>query len=90
MHTDHFHAILVKKADTLAKEAEIRNNFIWVEKNEGWCLYVQFFLRKEFLFSAHGNLLTGHEDIKKCKQSLMNCYWWLNMDEDIKNTGRNA
>jgi hypothetical protein len=40
-------------------------------------------MRKELLFEVHGDLLTGHDSVQKCKERLQQCYFWLNMDEDI-------
>jgi len=38
----------------------------------------------EAVHRAHGTLLTGHGGIEKTKRRLLACYYWPNMDADIK------
>ncbi len=72
-----------KKAENLAKIAILRNNVIWIKKDGKRLIYVPYAMRKTLLFAVHGDLLTGHDGVQKCKQRLQECYFWLNMDEDI-------
>ena len=34
--------------------------------------------------SAHGDLLVGHDGVKKCKEGITECYVWPDMDIDLK------
>ncbi len=72
-----------KKAEYLAGMAIIRNNVIWIKKDGKRMIYVPYEKRKELMFAAHGDLLTGHDGVQKCKERLQQCYFWMNMDEDI-------
>jgi hypothetical protein len=72
-----------RKAENLGKMAVIRNNVIWIKKDGKRMIYVQNTRRKELLFAVHGDLLTGHDGVQKYKERLQQCYFWLNMDEDI-------
>ncbi len=72
-----------KKAENLGKMAIIRNNVIWIKEDSKRMIYVPYARRKELLFAAHGDLLTGHDGVQKCKERLQQCYFGLNMDEDI-------
>ncbi len=38
----------------------------------------------EAVHRAHGTLLTGHGGIEKTKRRLLSCYYWPNMQQDIK------
>jgi hypothetical protein len=46
-------------------------------------LYVLLALRKQGMFAAHGDPLAGHDRVKKYKERIQNCYFGLNMDNDI-------
>jgi hypothetical protein len=35
------------------------------------------------LVALYEDLPTGHDKVQKCKEHSMECYFWLNMDEDI-------
>ena len=72
-----------KKAETIANMAIVKNNIIWIKKNAKLLLYVPFELRQRLLYAVHGDLMTGHDGVAKCKERLMECYFWLNMDDDI-------
>jgi hypothetical protein len=58
-----------KKAESITQEADFRYNVSWVEKNDNCLLYVPFSLPKELLYSAHRDLLKGHDGVQKCKES---------------------
>ncbi len=64
-----------KKAEFLANVAVVKNTIIWIKKNDKLLLYVHFILRQRLLFALHGDLLTGHDGVKKCKERLMECYF---------------
>ena len=34
--------------------------------------------------STHGDLMVGHDCVKKCKERLIECYFLANMDNDLK------
>jgi hypothetical protein len=72
-----------RKAENLGKMAIVRNNVIWIKKDGKKMIYVPYARRKELLFAAHGDLLTGHDGVQKCRERIQECYFWLNMDEDI-------
>ncbi len=72
-----------KKAEKLANMAVLRNNVIWIKKEGKRMIYVPYARRRDLLFAVHGDLLTGHDGVQKCKERLQECYFWLNMDEDI-------
>jgi hypothetical protein len=72
-----------KKAENLAKMAILRNNVIWINKYGKRMISVPYFIRKDLLFAVHGDLLTGHDGVQKCKERLQECYFWLNEDKDI-------
>ena len=72
-----------KKAEHIANMSVLKNNIIWIRKNDKLLLYVPFKLRQKLLYAVHGDLLTGHNGVQKCKERLQECYYWLNMDEDI-------
>jgi hypothetical protein len=72
-----------KKAENIAKMAVLRNNVICIKKDGKRMIYVPYAMRKNLLFAVHGDLLTGHNGVKKCRERLQQCYFWLNMDEDI-------
>jgi hypothetical protein len=54
-----------------------------MKKTHKLLLYVPFTHRQRLLFVVHGDLLTEHGGVKKCNERLMECYFWLNMDEVI-------
>ena len=83
---DHFSPPWYKRADHLAEHAILENGLIWILENNTpkKLLYVPFAIRQDLLYSAHGDLLTGHDGVEKTKQRLKQCYFWLNMDNDIK------
>jgi hypothetical protein len=70
------------------KKAKFLTNMVVLKKhhldqeNDKLLLYVRFELRQKLLMAAHVDL-TGHGGVKKCKEKLMECYFWLNMYEDI-------
>jgi hypothetical protein len=72
-----------KKAENLAKMAVLRKNVIWIKKDGKRMIYVPYTMRRDLLFAVYGDLLTGHDGVQKCKERLQQCYFWLNMDEDI-------
>jgi hypothetical protein len=53
---------LHKIAEEIVKIAIQRNNLIWM-KNFEKQLYVAFALRKQVIFVAHGDLLTGDDGV---------------------------
>jgi hypothetical protein len=36
---------------------------------------VPYARRKELLFAVHGDLLSGHDGVVKCKERLQQCYF---------------
>jgi hypothetical protein len=60
-----------RKAEHLAKMAIVCNNLIWIKK----MIYAPYARRKELLFVVHGDLLTGHNGVQKCKERLQQCYF---------------
>jgi hypothetical protein len=68
-----------KKVEILASMAIVKNNIISIEKSDKLLLYVPFEIRQRLLFVVHGDLLMGHSWVKKFKERLMECYFWLNM-----------
>ena len=34
--------------------------------------------------SVHGDLMVGHDGVKKCKEQISECYYWPDMDNDLK------
>jgi hypothetical protein len=68
-----------KKAELLANMVVVKNKIIWIKKNDKLLLYIPF----ELLFAISRDLLTGHDGLNKCKERLMECYFWLNIDKDI-------
>jgi hypothetical protein len=72
-----------RKAENIAKMAVLTNNVIWIKKEGKRMIYVPYAMRKILLFSVHGDLLTGHDGVQKCKERLQQCYFLLHMDKDI-------
>ena len=72
-----------KKAEALANMAIMKNTIIWIIKDEKHLLYVPFASRQNLLYAVHGDLLTGHDEVQKCRERLQNCYFWLNMEDNI-------
>ncbi len=70
----------LKKAQTTANKAELKNNIIWIKKLK----YEPIELQKRAAFEVLG-FITGHEGAQKCKMCLQESYFWPNMDEDIFN-----
>ena len=77
-------AIWYKKAEELAKEAVLRNNILWIKKKGNLMIYVPYILRHEPMTSAHGDLMVGHDGVKKCKEWITECYFWPDMDNDLR------
>ena len=70
----------------MSKEAILRNNIPWIKKNVRLVIYTPYSLRHELMTSAHGDLMVGHDGVKKCKERHTDCNFWLDMDNDLKNT----
>ena len=81
---DRFSPPWYKKAENLAHNAVVDNNLLWINHKGKKLLYVPNAIRSQLLYSAHGDLLMGHHGVQKTKEKLQECYFWLNMDEDIK------
>ena len=47
-------------------------------------IYVPYSLRHELMTSGHGDLMVGHDGVKKCKERITECYFWPDMDNDLK------
>ncbi len=71
------------KKQRIRKIAVIRNNIMWIKKNGKLMLHVPFELRQKPIYTVHEDLLTGHDGVQKCKERLMECCFWMNMDDDI-------
>ena len=67
--------IWYKKAKELAKESVIRNNILWIKKKGNLVIYVLYSIRHELMTSAHGDLMVGHDGVKKCKERITECYF---------------
>ena len=76
--------IWYKKAEELAKIAVIRNNILWIKTKANLVIYVPYSLRHELMTSAHGDLMVGHDGVKKCKERITECYYWPDMDNDLR------
>jgi hypothetical protein len=76
MYLQISNARLVQESRIPYKYGRHRNNIIWMKKNDKQLIYVPFELRKNYLFAVQGELLTGHDGVKKCKESLMECYFF--------------
>ena len=76
--------IWYKKAEELSKEATLRYNILWIKKNGRLVIYVPNSLRHELMTSARGDLMVGHDGMKKCEERLTECYFWPDMDNDLK------
>jgi hypothetical protein len=53
------------------------------QENDQLLFYILFELRQQVLLAIHVDLLAGHDGDKKCKEKLMESYFWLNIGEDI-------
>ncbi len=53
-----------KKAEFITNMAIVKNNIIWINKNNKLLLYVPFKLRQKLLYAANGDLLTRHDGVK--------------------------
>jgi hypothetical protein len=62
-----------KKAQKIANMAIMKNNITWMKEND----------KLKLQCSVHGYLFSGHERVKKFKERLIECYFWLHMDDDI-------
>ena len=76
--------IWYKNAEELAKEAMVRNNILWIRKNDKLVIYVPYSLRLELMTFMHGDLMLGHDGVKKYKERLIECYSWPDMDNNLK------
>jgi hypothetical protein len=54
------------KAEFIANMAIIKN----IKKNDKLPLYMPFKLRQKLMYAVHGDLLTGHDKVKKCKETV--------------------
>ena len=81
-------AIWYKKVEELAKEAVIRNNIFWIRRNNKFSAVRAIHLQTE-IHDWHGDLMVGHDCVKKCKERLVECYFWPYIENDSKNTCRN-
>ena len=84
---DNARATLVKRISPLV----VKNNGILFRKHvdpvtdkETLLLILPRSLIDEAVHRAHGSLLTGHGGIEKTKGRLLACYYWPNMQLDIK------
>ena len=75
--------IWYKKAEELAKHAVIRNIILWIKTKSNLVIYVPYSLRHKLMTSAHGDLMVGHDGVKKCKERISECYYWPDMDNDL-------
>jgi hypothetical protein len=57
--------------------AVVKINIILIRKNDRLLLYVPLKLRQKLLYAGHKDLLTGHDGVKKCKERMMECYFWF-------------
>ena len=53
-------------------------------KNDKLVIYVPYSHRYELMTIAHGDLMVGHDGVKKCKERLTAHYFLLDMDNDLK------
>ena len=76
--------IWYKKAEELAEEASMRNNILWIKKNGRLVIYVPYSLRHQLMALARSDLMMGHDGVKKYKKRLTECYFWPDMDNNLK------
>ena len=67
----------------------IENDILWRRmKREGMptrtVLIVPRSIAMELVKEAHGNLFVGHNGVEKCRERLLQSYYWPNMEKDIK------
>ncbi len=54
-----------KKEEFITNMVIVKNNIIWIKKNDKLLLYMPFKLRQELLYAVHVDLLTGHDGVNK-------------------------
>jgi len=85
--TDNARATLIKRLAPLVEEKAgvlFRTHTDPVTDQTTSLLILPRALIPEAVHRAHGTLLTGHGGIEKTKRRLLACYYWPNMQADIK------